>query len=204
MIIGNPFVFAIESSITRAYERLSLRALGSFVVHVGGLSYGVKREDATMLACSFDEVEKRLARRGKHTAPFAEELDGGKIADAFRKAIFTDDPSGSYFGMLLAEFRELFYATRADRMWAPDGDQAFDDGSFVLQFDVDDRVRLIAFKSGEAHLHDPTTLRDVWLSADTFYGVLRQWLSWWSGALCPSLWSLGSRDKGSPLCKNYT
>jgi hypothetical protein len=61
-------------------------------------------------------------------------------------------------------------------MWAPDGDEAFDDGSYVLQFDVEDRVRLIAFRSGEGYVHDPATLSDVWLPSDDFYGVLQEWL----------------------------
>jgi hypothetical protein len=60
-------------------------------------------------------------------------------------------------------------------MWAPDGDAALDDGSYVLQFDVDDRVRVIAFRCRENFLHDPATLSDVWLSADGFYNVLQQW-----------------------------
>ena len=46
-------------------------------------------------------------------------------------------------------------------MWAPDGDEPFDDASYVLQFDVKDRVRLIAFKSSEGYLHDPATLSDA-------------------------------------------
>ncbi len=31
-------------------------------------------------------------------------------------------------------------------MWAPDGDEAFDDGSYVLQIDSGSLVRLIGFK----------------------------------------------------------
>lgn len=61
MIIGNPSIFAIESTITRAYERQSLRALGFFVIHVRGHCYGVRSPDSTFLACSYDEVLRRLA-----------------------------------------------------------------------------------------------------------------------------------------------
>ena len=56
----------------------------------------------------------------------------------------------------------------------PDGDEAFDDGSYVLQFDLGDRVRLIAFKRPES-LVDPASVREVWLSSDTFYNALREW-----------------------------
>jgi hypothetical protein len=171
MLVGNPSLFAIESSITHAYERLSFRALGSFVIHVGGRSYGRRSTDSTMLACSYDEVERRIAMRGSHTAAFASEK-GAEIAAAFRNALFAERLQDSYFGISRADFSDLIWSRRL--AWVPDGDEAFDDGSYVLQFDVGDRVRLIAFKSrGEGH--DPATLVDVWLLAEDFYFVLQRW-----------------------------
>jgi hypothetical protein len=89
-MIGSPSVLAVESSITRAYERLSCRALGFFVIHVGGRCYGGRSVDATMMACSFDEVESRIALRGSHSVPFASEPDAGKIADRFRSALYAE------------------------------------------------------------------------------------------------------------------
>ncbi len=65
-------------------------------------------------------------------------------------------------------------------MWAPNGDEAFDAGSRVLQFDIGGRVRLIAYtelpKDGD-YCHDPNTIRDVWLSSDRFYAILSEWLA---------------------------
>jgi len=98
-----------------------------------------------------------------------------KIANAFRNAVYAEDQDESYFGIPSAKFSKLFDRDSNDLMWAPDGDEAFDDGSYVLQFDVKDRVRLIAFKSSEGFVHDPATLSDVWLPADEFYRVLQQW-----------------------------
>src|SRR5258708_1524229 len=92
-------LFAIESVITQAYERLSQRALGFFVVHVGDRRFGVCESDATMLGCSFDTVQRRVARRGTHTASFAIEPDAGKIADAFRNAVYAEDHDEGYFGI---------------------------------------------------------------------------------------------------------
>jgi len=97
MLVGDSKLFAIESGTTKAYERLSFRALGYFVIHIAGLRYGVLAPDATMLACSFDEVERRIARRGRHTAPFASQIDGGKIADAYRDAIYAPDQEANHF-----------------------------------------------------------------------------------------------------------
>jgi len=172
MIAGNPLVFAIESGITNAYERLSFRALGFFVIHVGGRRYGVCEPDATLLANSVDEVGRRLAGRGSHTAPFADH-DAGAIAGAFRSAIYAEEQEESYFGLPLSDFEGVIHSSRI--MWAPDGDEAFDDSSYVLQFDVGDRVRLIAFRSCPNDLYDHTTLSDVWLAADGFYRILGQW-----------------------------
>jgi hypothetical protein len=44
----------------------------------------------------------------------------------------------------------------------------------LLRADVGDRGRLIAFKRPES-LVDPNSVREVWLSSDTFYSALREW-----------------------------
>ncbi len=173
LIIGNTSLFAIESSVTKAYERLSFRALGFFVVHVGGRSYGRRSADSTMLASSFDEVERRIARRGTHNVSFAVEPDAGRIADAFRDAAYADRPKESYFDIPKIRFAEMVHVKRI--VWAPDGDEAFDDRSYILQFDILDSVRLIAFKCGQGFFHDPTTLTDISLPSEDFYGLLRKW-----------------------------
>lgn len=173
MIIGDPCTFAIESGITRAYERLSFRALGFFVIHIGGRSFGVRQPDATMLACSVDEIERRLARQGSHTASFSVER-GGEIAEAVHAAIYASEEKGKKsFGMSQSELTEYIYAKHL--LWAPDGDEAFDDGSLVLHFDAGDRVRLIGFGAGDGNRHDPARLTDVWIEAATFYRVLERW-----------------------------
>jgi hypothetical protein len=126
-----------------------------------------------MLGCSFDQVESRIALRGSHTAPFASEPDAGKIADGFRNALYAEKQRESYFGIPLAEFSNMISSKRI--VWAPDSDEAFDDSSYVLQFDVGDRVRLVAFKSTQGYLHDSATLSDQWVPADDFYHVLQEW-----------------------------
>jgi Immunity protein 42 len=173
LIIGDPSILAIESSITEAYERLSLRALGFFVIYVGGICYGRRSPESTLLARSYDEVGRRLAMRGDHIAPFDVEVDAGRIADAFRNAIYGEEPAESYFGIPLRKFREMIYSRRI--AWAPDGDEAFDDGSYVLQFDVKNQVRVIAFKSLPSRAYDPATIGETRLAADDFYGLLQQW-----------------------------
>ena len=172
MTVGDTSVFAIESEITRAYERPALRGLGFFVIHIAGQRYGTKAPDQTMLACSFDHVGIRIAERGAHQAPFAEAV-AIDIANAYTSAVYLENNGNeTYFGMSEAQFAKTLHSKSL--VWAPDGDEAFDDGSYVLQFDVGDRVRLIAFKRPEL-LVDPASVQAVWLSSDTFYHSLREW-----------------------------
>ena len=173
MIVGDPAVFAIESGITNAYQQLGFRALGYFAIHVGGRRYGVVAPDATLLACSFEEVGERIARRGEHTAPFANTNEAITIATAFQSAIYFDEQDESYFGIPLSGFCKLIFGHHLQ--WAPDGDEAFDDGSSVLHFDIEDRVRLIAYHIGVAAIVDLPTLKEVSLSADEFYRILQEW-----------------------------
>ena len=174
MIVGNPTIFAIESEITKAYERPSFRALGYFVIHVSGRCYGVKEPDATLLAVSFDEVGRRIDGRGSHESPFPMDAKAKEIAHAFRVACYGNwDEKGQFFGMSAREFDKAINAKRL--MWAPDGDEAFDDGSYVLQFEDQSMVRLVAFASSPDSLYDTDTLRDVWLSNVEFYEILHQW-----------------------------
>lgn len=174
MIVGNPSTFAIESGITTAYDRLSFLGLGFFTVFIDGMRYGVQAPDATMLACSFDSVEARLARRGTHTATFAEGVDGNAVADAVRDALYAPDQEArTFFGMPRPDFESLIYSNNL--LWAPDGDEAFDDQSYVFQADDGERVRLIGFRSTSGYHHDAGSLRDLTLASDVFYGVLQQW-----------------------------
>ena len=171
MTVGDPSTFAIESEITRAFERPSWRGLGFFVIHVAGQSYGIKSPGQSMLACSFDEVGRRLNGRGTHQAPFAEAA-AIDIANTYTSAVYRKNGKENFFGMSEAEFTKTLYSNLL--VWAPDGDEAIDDGSYVLQFDIGDRVRLIAFRRPDA-LVDPASVRESWLSSDIFYNALREW-----------------------------
>lgn len=173
MIIGNTNTFAIESEIGRAYSRLSLRALGFFNIHISGMRYGLKAEDASLLACSFDAVGRRILHSGKHVATFSRASDPIEIANAFRTAFYGDKSEASYLGVPSDDFVNEFES--GELVWAPDGDSAFDDGSYILQFDFDDQVRIIGFKSDLGVLCSPETLKDIWLPSQEYYEILQIW-----------------------------
>jgi hypothetical protein len=176
MVVGDPSVFAIESSITQAYEQPGQRALGFFIIHIGGKTYGVRSPDATLLACSLDAVRRRIVRRGKHRIALGSEPDATKLVDAVRAALYDENRQRERFGGLsAAELREALAFNEI--VWAPDGDAAFDDGGHVLQFDQRDKVRLVAFKNTSNPTDVAGTLAEAWMSADEFYGLLDKWLN---------------------------
>jgi hypothetical protein len=174
MIVGDPSRFALESEITHAYERPSQRALGYFVIHVGGRCYGIRAWDATMLATVFDGVSRRVAMRGRHTAPNICDTDSEALATAFSRAIYVDhEPEELFLGMRDTDFRALLISASLE--WTADGDEGFDDGSCVLHFDIGDQVRLIAFSRVANPILDPQSLREVWIPEEDFYVILQDW-----------------------------
>lgn len=174
LLIGDPQIFAIESCITQAYARLSQRALGFFVIHIGGKSYGVRKPEASLLANSLDAVQRRIERRGMHAMKLGGDTDALQLAEAIIDASYHELSSDTkFFGMLSAEFHNALLFSEV--LWAPDGDAAFDDGSHVLHFDVGDQVRLIAFVN-PIHRDDlAPSLNEVWIPADAFYACLDSW-----------------------------
>jgi hypothetical protein len=173
VIVGDGEGFAIESAITKALPSAGQRALGFFVVHIGDRTYGVRAPDASMLACSLDAVNDCRRRRGTHCVPFLSEIDAALIAEAFLDANYRETDRLDYFGTPMAEFAEALHANAI--VWAPDGDEAFDDGSFILHFDIGSRVRLIAFTNAASNDDMLKTVSERWLEADIFYGILARW-----------------------------
>lgn len=173
MIVGDRETFAIESSITVVSASLGQRALGYFVIYVRGRQYGVSEPDASMLGCSFAEVNERIERRGSHRIPFLSDIDASLIAEAFLQANFNESARNDFFGLPASEFVGVVSSSKIQ--WAPDGDAAFDDGSYILQFDIENKVRLIAFQNSDYSDDHASTVDEAWLDSDTFYGVLLSW-----------------------------
>ena len=139
VLVGDSTTLAVGASITRA-RRLSQRALGFLVLHVGGKSYGVRSPEVTLLACSFDAVRRRIARLDMHCVLFGSTLTAAKIVDAVHASLYDEGRQGeSFFGISADELRNALASNKM--VWAPDGDAAFDDGGHVLQFDQGDSVR---------------------------------------------------------------
>lgn len=174
--VGSPSIFSLESSITEVYSEPGSFALGYFLIYINGCKYGVCSPDATLLACSVDEVKTRCSRKGQHQVEFSKEENPYDIAEAIYSSIYRESPEEkSFFGLMKDEIAEVVYQNRI--MWAPDGDQAFDDGSYVLHFDVFDQVRLIGFRADSEYNIENNSLSEVWIENDKFYELLSDWVN---------------------------
>jgi hypothetical protein len=174
MIIGDRDVFAIESEILEAYDSQSQMALGFFVIYVCGRRYGFKEPDSTLLGTAFSGVRRRIAERGNHRSPLPSDADAASIAIAFSHENYLGNMNDAQlYGIAWSQLFEVLNSNGC--VWAPDGEQGFDDCSRVLQFDDNDRVRLIAFHDTVGYQVDAGSLRDIWLPQDDFYRILENW-----------------------------
>lgn len=173
MIKGDPMVFAVESTISKTYAQNSLMALGSFSIHVAGKSYGVLDPTATMLACSYDSVARRIEKCGTHEA-FFEAADALHIAMQY---IYTFYQESEEISLLSFDSKRFQSAVENNELiMAPDGDSAFDDGSHILQFDVGENVRILAFKNESNPKLMMESLAEIILDKGVFYSTLSNWL----------------------------
>lgn len=165
MIVGSAENFALESGLSCPVKNTSQQALGFFLIHLGGVEFGVRDSEATLLGCSIDTVEQRLATRGCHVSERLASLSAKELADLYLSSFY--DETG--------------HSTRTQNdfldgnvIWCPDGDAAFDDGSHVLQFDQGKHVRLVAFRNDDGNSSD---LTERTILADDYYSILKTWLS---------------------------
>jgi hypothetical protein len=179
MIFGQVEAFAIECVISEAYSSVSIKANGIFVIYLDGFRFGIRETNATALGGIIGRLLDRVSMRGKHHAPFAEKADAEKIALALLEVFYSDHYSKQDSKKLLLNtpYSKLEkICLNSDLRWAPGGEEAFDDGSHVLQFDIGDKVRLVGFIHQPGFV--PSDLRDVWLPAELFYGTLVQCYHW--------------------------
>jgi len=175
MFIGERRHFAIETEILKAYHQENFRALGFFAIYINNFCFGRREADATMLACSYESVLKRLQNRGNHVAHFFSDASAVEICLSVQDACYAESRKmPNYFGLTTDEFLAILH--KKNIWWAPDGDAAFDDGSHILQFDEGEQVRLIGFLNEESPNDLSNTVREIRMNSSVFYSHLTQWL----------------------------
>jgi hypothetical protein len=166
VIVGDPAIFAIESGISRP---VGTTGLGFFLVHLAGRQYGVREDHATMLGSSFDEVVVRLQRRGMHRCSEVASLSAEDVGQRYWRGTYSADA-------VPAETDLSDKLHLANVVWAPDGDEAFNDTSHILQLDLGQSVRLIGFRAPEDLREKVRDVTEVIVSENEFYDTLADWL----------------------------
>jgi hypothetical protein len=172
--------FTIESGVSEYFPGPGQMALGWFTIRIRGTVYGVKSPDATLLACSYDSVCERIRRRGSHDPVFSEAPSDLKLASSVYCSLYQNlSRNSTVLGLPHNVFVEQ--VNKHEIIWAPDGDQAFDDSSFVLHFDVGNQVRLIGFRVTESGEIDREQTSGIYMAQEEFYQVLVEWKNeFWS------------------------
>ena len=170
--------FAIESFISSIDSRRGLMANGYFLIKIKGTSYGVKEYDASALSGLYDGVIRRLEMRGKHIPP-AEliKLPSLELAQIIYSSLFykiSDEQNSWKYHIPRDTLAKMI--CKNNLIWAPDDNEAFDDGSNVFQFDIDEKtVRLIGFKDTNDYKVVESTLNDLTMNSNVFYSTLKEW-----------------------------
>lgn len=177
---GDPYTFAVGAGVAYRHRDWHM-SLGHFCIHIDGFRYGIVTPDATALGNSFGELQHRILRQGDHRCYFSNR-PAAEIAIAYRTSFMGEElrsASFNYFGQRESVFKHALGQSHAE--WAPDGDEAFDDSSYVLQFDLDDDFcRLVGFRAAEDGLFDPDTLREVTLTSTSFYAIIHACETWFA------------------------
>lgn len=117
-----------------------------------------------MLANSIDAIGERLLNRGLHTGRFFDAIPAAAIANAYLGGTYRGDVG-----------ENVDWSTI---VWVPDGDEAFDDGSHILQMDTGSSVRLIGFQNTGDDLAAGDVV-ELTMLPDAFYSVLAQCVAWY-------------------------
>ena len=172
IVLGHSDSFMLDTCVSLIYpgNRIS-KSLGWFNIWISGHRYGCHEPDSTLLGNSYDRVGAIIRNRGGHTSALSE-YPANDIALRLGGACF----GGLEFAEVQGMSSDELYADviRRRLWWAPDGDEAFDDGSNVIIFDIGASVRLVGFRMTD----NAEAVVDVHESAvpeAVFYDLLIEW-----------------------------
>ncbi len=174
IVVGTKSRFAVETCVSAVFPENRNSLLGYFVIHILGQRYGVYEPDASMLGNSIDVVLSLIENEGFHKLSIAKDFPAETFVRWYMRCFSEyDTPEQRMLGNTGSNLWDEF--KRNEILWAPDGDEAFDDGSHVFVLDYESTVRLIGCTYRD---YQPIegTVESVMLERSEFYGILRQWL----------------------------
>lgn len=151
MIIGNKKTFAIEFSFENFYDDAWI-AWGAFRMFVNDCSYGIEGTGTTYFYLIVVEL-KKLLEENIMRKNFFEEYSDQEIVDnyhlIFEKLSDEETEGKFYLGMNYKDLNDCFYDFNNKT------EMAFNDGSNILMFRDESRVKLIGYRSiGDKDIKD--------------------------------------------------
>lgn len=136
MLFGDKSKFGLEIEVNEIYGNEFIGD-GFFVVYIDNICYGKRDKYATTFVSIVNDLLIFYSNL-KNTNTGLENYSKEEIAICFYCQGYSDANLSKYKYELLEKTKYLY-------AWNPD--EAFDDGSWVMHFDDDEKTRIIGFKS---------------------------------------------------------
>lgn len=136
MIFGSKAIFAIEVEVNNCFYDKFIGE-GKFLVYIYDTAYGLDKNYATTFLCIMDDLRK-FSQNSSNVDVDLSNYTAYEIAMCYYCQNYSEQDLSMYSDDLLRKSKKL-------EVWAPEA--AFDDGSYLIQFDNNGKTRLVAFKS---------------------------------------------------------
>lgn len=136
MFFGDKERFAIEIEINN-YFYDDFVGEGKFLAYIHGYCYGLHEDYSTVFLCIRDLLKKFYFEEVNTDKIFLN-FSSTEIAYSYYLPIYSDISFNDIDKQLLKASENL-------EVWTPES--AFDDGSYMIHFDTNNRTRIIGFKS---------------------------------------------------------
>lgn len=165
MLFGSKDSFAIEIEINNFFHNKHVGE-GKFIVYLKNEIYGVNKEFATTFLCIKDELYnfyKNFINSDIELCSYS----SIEIAKSYYLQNYSDIDISYLNSDLLKRTKHLI-------SWSPES--AFDDGSFVMHFNNNEKTRIIGFKSymeNEICMVKETSIIEVIINYNEFLEVIK-------------------------------
>ncbi len=176
MLFGNKEKFAIEFEVKEIYHDKRFIGDGFFVVYIDGFMYGRKEDDATSFGCIRSTLKYFDVLQSPSKNPF-NKYECYELCDKFYDTAYRMERR--YKEEEIKDFikeAEITYDKRENCLldyWTP-MEEAFDDGSFVLQLNEGDSVRLLGFKTSDDETYNIENVHGAIIQKEKFSSIIQE------------------------------
>lgn len=179
MLFGDKKVFGIEFEVKELYHNKSFIGDGFFVVYIDGFMYGIREDDASSFGAILWTLKESCSSFIHMKNPF-NNFEDFEICDKFYDANYRSenrypektkmDYDCTYLVKPGCDERDGNLANRFLIYWAQ-MEEAFDDGSFILQINEEKYIRILGFKASANY--DVENVHSAKVPIEDFFSTLQ-------------------------------